>query len=278
MGIAAEVGFPGFPCVGPSGRGGAQIRTTGQVMVRVMPSICWMSRTTMRPEVVHGGGLGAGDDVVGPGHALGHDDTLDGADLLGHLGRLADVGLDQDVRMDGHGTPYIGLVAMSPKIEQFKDMARQARQDLFDQSHPIGRLSLVQCAMLGGRHARHDLAGGFAVLLHLARTRRTTRSSSISSSPWRPSPSSRRCSGRSSTAAAGRGASWWCPRPSAGPCCARSWPSTSTACCLFPLAFLVLVCSKLYLVTKGALVPEMAALDGPDENGSRPATPRSTRG
>ena len=34
---------------------------------------------------------------------------------------------------------------------------------------------------------------------------------------------------------------------------------------LFPLAFLVLVCQKLYLVTKGALVPEMAALDGPDE-------------
>ena len=30
---------------------------------------------------------------------------------------------------------------------------------------------------------------------------------------------------------------------------------------LFPLAFLVLVCQKLYLVTKGALVPEMAALD-----------------
>ena len=39
---------------------------------------------------------------------------------------------------------------MSFKIEQFKDMARQARQDLFDQSHPIGRLSLLQCAMLGG--------------------------------------------------------------------------------------------------------------------------------
>ncbi len=33
---------------------------------------------------------------------------------------------------------------------------------------------------------------------------------------------------------------------------------------LFPLAFLVLVCQKLYLVTKGALVPEMAALDGSD--------------
>ena len=31
---------------------------------------------------------------------------------------------------------------------------------------------------------------------------------------------------------------------------------------LFPLAFLVLVCQKLYLVTKGALVPEMAGLTG----------------
>ena len=38
---------------------------------------------------------------------------------------------------------------------------------------------------------------------------------------------------------------------------------------LFPLAFLVLVCQKLYLVTKGALVPEMAALTGPDEEGEQ---------
>ncbi len=38
---------------------------------------------------------------------------------------------------------------------------------------------------------------------------------------------------------------------------------------LFPLAFLVLVCSKLYLVTKGALVPEMSALQGADESGEQ---------
>ena len=38
---------------------------------------------------------------------------------------------------------------------------------------------------------------------------------------------------------------------------------------LFPLAFLVLVCQKLYLVTKGALVPEMAALTAPDEHGEQ---------
>ena len=39
---------------------------------------------------------------------------------------------------------------MPPKVEQFKEMARQARKDLFDQAHPVGRLSLVQSAMLGG--------------------------------------------------------------------------------------------------------------------------------
>ena len=38
---------------------------------------------------------------------------------------------------------------------------------------------------------------------------------------------------------------------------------------LFPLAFLVLVCQKLYLVTKGALVPEMAELTAPDEHGEQ---------
>ena len=41
---------------------------------------------------------------------------------------------------------------------------------------------------------------------------------------------------------------------------------------LFPLAFCVLVCSKLYLVTKNALVPEMAALDRPAEREAGYAT------
>ena len=38
---------------------------------------------------------------------------------------------------------------------------------------------------------------------------------------------------------------------------------------LFPLAFLVLVLSKLYLVTRGALVPEVAVMSGPDESGEQ---------
>ena len=49
---------------------------------------------------------------------------------------------------------------------------------------------------------------------------------------------------------------------------------------LFPLAFLVLVCQKLYLVTKGALVPEMAALTEPDESTGEQAgyAPLNARG
>jgi hypothetical protein len=38
---------------------------------------------------------------------------------------------------------------------------------------------------------------------------------------------------------------------------------------LFPLAFLVLVLSKLYLVTRGALVPEVAAMTAPDASGEQ---------
>jgi len=38
---------------------------------------------------------------------------------------------------------------------------------------------------------------------------------------------------------------------------------------LFPLAFLVLVLSKLYLVTRGALVPEVAAMTAPDSAGEQ---------
>ncbi len=70
--------------------------------------------------------------------------------------------------MGGDGRPYIGVVAMPPKVEQFKDMARQAVHDVFDQAHPIGRLSLVQSAMLGWRHAGHHLTGRLAVLLDFA--------------------------------------------------------------------------------------------------------------
>ena len=219
-------------------------------------------------QVVHGGRFGAGDHVVGTGHALGHDDALDGVDLLGHLSRLADVGLDQDVRVDGHGTPYIGLVAKSPKIEQFKDMARQAQRDLFDQSHPIGRLSLVQCAMLGGGTVvTISLAGSLffsisptaadhKVLLYLLFT---IAPFAIVSPLLGPLIDRSRGARRLMVVASAIGQAVLCPLMA----------THLHSLLLFPLAFLVLVCQKLYLVTKGALVPEMAALTGPDEEGEQ---------
>ena len=56
-------------------------------------------------ELVDRRGLGAGDHVVGAGDVLGRHDAVDLGDLVGHLGGLADLGLDEDVRADGHGVP-----------------------------------------------------------------------------------------------------------------------------------------------------------------------------
>ena len=173
--------------------------------------------------------------------------------------------------MDGHGTPYIGLVARSPKIEQFKDMARQAQRDLFDQSHPIGRLSLVQCAMLGGGTVvTISLAGSLffsispnaadhKVLLYLLFT---IAPFAIVSPLLGPLIDRSRGTRRFMVVSSGVGQAVLCPLMA----------THIHSLLLFPLAFLVLVCQKLYLVTKGALVPEMAALDGPEEQEAGYAT------
>jgi MFS family permease len=170
--------------------------------------------------------------------------------------------------MDGHSTPYIGAVAMSPKIEQFKDMARQAQRDLLDQSHPIGRLSLVQCAMLGGGTVvTISLAGSLffsispdaadhKILLYLLFT---LAPFAIVSPLLGPLIDRSRGARRLMVVAAAIGQAVLCPLMA----------THIHSLLLFPLAFLVLVCQKLYLVTKGALVPEMAALNGPDEQGEQ---------
>ena len=165
--------------------------------------------------------------------------------------------------MDGHGTPYIGLVARSPKIEQFKDMARQARRDLFDQSHPIGRLSLLQCAMLGGATVvTISLAGSLffsispnaadhKILLYLLFT---LAPFAIVSPLLGPLIDRNRGARRLMVVVSAIGQVVLCPLMA----------THLHSLLLFPLAFLVLVCQKLYVVTKGALVPEMAALDSSD--------------
>ncbi len=148
---------------------------------------------------------------------------------------------------------------MPPKVEQFKDMAREAFKDLFDQSHPIGRLSLVQSAMLGGDTLiTISLAGSLffsispdaadhKVLLYLLFT---LAPFAIVSPVLGPLIDRGRGARRLMVVVSAVGRAVLCPLMALH----------IHSLLLFPLAFLVLVCSKLYLVTKGALVPEMAAL------------------
>jgi MFS family permease len=157
-------------------------------------------------------------------------------------------------------------VATSPRIEQFKDMARQAARDLFDQEHPIGRLSLVQCAMLAGATVvTISLAGSLffsispdaadhKVLLYLLFT---IAPFAVVSPVLGPLIDRSRGARRLMVVAAGIGQAVLC----------LLMATRIHSLLLFPLAFLVLVCQKLYVVTKGALVPEMAALTAPDGEG-----------
>jgi MFS family permease len=173
--------------------------------------------------------------------------------------------------VDGHSTPYIGEVARPPRIAQFKDLARQARRDLFDQSHPVGRLSLVQCAMAGGDTLiTISLAGSLffsispkaadhQVLLYLLFT---LAPFAIVSPLLGPLIDRSRGARRLMVVSSGVGRAVLCPLMA----------THIHSLLLFPLAFCVLVCSKLYLVTKGALVPEMAALDRPEEREAGYAT------
>lgn len=157
---------------------------------------------------------------------------------------------------------------MSSRIEQFKDMARQAQKDLFDQAHPIGRLSLVQCAMLGGGTVvTVSLAGSLffsispsaadhKILLYLLFT---IAPFAVVSPLLGPLIDRSRGARRLMVVASAIGQVVLCPLMA----------THLHSLFLFPLAFFVLVCQKLYLVTKGALVPEMAALSGFDEESER---------
>jgi MFS family permease len=154
---------------------------------------------------------------------------------------------------------------MSARVEQFKVMARQARRDLFDQSHPIGRLSLLQCAMLGGGTlVTISLAGSLffslspkaadhQVLLYLLFT---LAPFAIVSPLLGPLIDRSRGARRAMCMASAIGQAAMCPLMA----------MHLHGLLLFPLAFFVLVFQKLYLVTKGALVPEMAAMTAPDED------------
>jgi MFS family permease len=219
-------------------------------------------------QVVNGGSFGAGDHVIGTGDVLGHYDALNGSHLAGHLGRLPHFRLNQHVRMDGHGTPYIGGVPMAPKIEQFREMARAAKLDLFDQTKPMGRLSLVQVAMLSGDTlVTISLAGSlfFSISPTEAKSKVfyyllfTLAPFAIVSPLLGPLIDRSRGARRAMVVISAVGRAILCP----------FMAMNVHSLLLFPLAFLVLVLSKLYLVTRGALVPEVAVMSGPDSSGEQ---------
>jgi MFS family permease len=170
--------------------------------------------------------------------------------------------------MDGHGTPYIGGVPVAARVERFKVMARQARVDLFDQSQPVGRMSALQCAMLAGDTlVTISLAGSlfFSISPTAAESKVfyyllfTLAPFAIVSPLLGPLIDKSRSARRAMVVISAVGRAILCPFMAAN----------VHSLLLFPLAFLVLVLSKLYLVTRGALVPEVAATIAPNAEGEQ---------
>jgi MFS-type transporter involved in bile tolerance (Atg22 family) len=157
---------------------------------------------------------------------------------------------------------------MAPKVERFKVMARQARDDIFDQNHPVGRLSLVQVAMLAGDTlVTISLAGSlfFSISPNAAESKVfyyllfTLAPFAIVSPLLGPLIDKSRSARRAMVVCSAVGRAILCPFMAAN----------VHSLLLFPLAFLVLVLSKLYLVTRGALVPEVAATTAPNAEGEQ---------
>jgi hypothetical protein len=143
--------------------------------------------------------------------------------------------------------------------DQFRRLARSAFADLLDQEHPIGRLALTQVLVTAGDTVfAVSLAGSlfFSISPHAAQGRvllylLLTMAPFAVVAPALGSVVDRSRGARRATVVA-----------SAVGRALMSLLLTSGvhSLLLFPEAFVMLVLSKVYLVTKGALVPEMAKL------------------
>ncbi len=155
--------------------------------------------------------------------------------------------------------------------DQFRRLVRSAVDDLFDQRSPVGRLALTHVLMTAGDTLfAVSLAGSLffsisptaakdKVLLYLLLTMGPF---AVVAPALGPLIDRSRGARRAMVVTSALGRAALCPF------IARDIHSLL----LFPEAFLMLVLSKVYLVTKGALVPEMAALEmvGP---GAAPGVP-----
>ncbi|MGO8871704.1 MAG: hypothetical protein ACLQPH_09950 [Acidimicrobiales bacterium] len=148
--------------------------------------------------------------------------------------------------------------------DQFRRLARSAVTDLFDQRRPFGRLALTHVLMTAGDTMfAVSLAGSLffsisptaakdKVLLYLLLTMGPF---AVVAPALGPVIDRSRGARRAMVVSSAVGRAVLCPL------LARDIHSLL----LFPEAFAMLVLSKVYLVTKGALVPEMAALGLLDE-------------
>jgi len=150
--------------------------------------------------------------------------------------------------------------------DQFRRLIRSAVSDLFDQRSPFGRLALTHVLMTAGDTLfAVSLAGSLffsispdaakdKVLLYLLLTMGPF---AVVAPALGPLIDRSRGARRAMVVTSALGRAVLCPFV------ARDIHSLL----LFPEAFLMLVLSKVYLVTKGALVPEMAALEMIDLGG-----------
>jgi len=151
-------------------------------------------------------------------------------------------------------------MAVRARIVRLRSLAAEALKDLFDQSTPFGRLALVQVLMIAGDTlVTISLAGSLffsisptaaksKVLLYLLLT---IAPFAIVSPLLGPAIDRSRNARRAMVVFSAVGRAALCPFM------ARDIHNLA----LFPEAFLILVLSKLYLVTRGALVPEIAAAE-----------------
>lgn len=146
------------------------------------------------------------------------------------------------------------------RIVRLRTLGAEAFADLFDQSSPFGRLAMVQVLMIGGDMlVTISLAGSLffsispteaksKVLLYLLLT---IAPFAVVSPLLGPLIDRSRGARKAMVVFSAIGRAALCPFM------ARDIHSLL----LFPEAFLILVLSKLYLVTRGALVPEIAQAD-----------------
>ncbi|MGB7051884.1 MAG: hypothetical protein WBG41_09965 [Acidimicrobiales bacterium] len=144
--------------------------------------------------------------------------------------------------------------------DQFRRLARSALTDLFDQRRPFGRLALTHVLMTAGDTLfAVSLAGSLffsispgaakdKVILYLLLTMAPF---AVVAPALGPLIDRSRGARRAMVVTSALGRALLCPF------IARDIHTLL----LFPEAFLMLVLSKVYLVTKGAIVPEIAALD-----------------